>query len=114
MSRVTRIKRRLAGLRLPELPSELEALTDAVRAALGRSEFDWELVLVDDRAHDEPRHQGPAHPRRTSLAQLQPASGDLGRARRGAGRLVAVIDCDLQVDPTILPTLHWPAFRHHV
>lgn len=91
----------------------LEALVDAVRAAFDGTPLDWELVLVDDRAPDTP------WPLIEELSTLDPRVRGLRLARNhgqhlaiwaglaeARGDWVAVIDCDLQDDPAIIPTLY--------
>lgn len=99
----------------------LEALADAVRAAFDRSGLDWELVLVDDRAPDEPWPlicELAAKDRRIRGVRLSRNHGQhlaiwagLAEAR---GDWIAVIDCDLQDDPTVLPKLHEIAVGEHI
>lgn len=91
----------------------LLALTEQVAASFAGTAIDWELVLVDDRAPDQPwdlieelSRQNPRvrgirlarnHGQHLAIwAGLEAARGDH----------VAVIDCDLQDDPTVIPALH--------
>lgn len=91
----------------------LEALCDAVRAAFDRTGLTWELVLVDDRGPDDP------WPLISELARLDPRICGVRLSRNhgqhlaiwaglaeAKGDWVAVLDCDLQDDPAILPKLH--------
>lgn len=90
----------------------LEALTDAVRNAFHEVDLNWELILVDDR--------GPADPwplieelaekdSRVKGVRLTRNHGQHLAIWAGfsaaEGNWVAVIDCDMQDDPTIIPTL---------
>lgn len=91
----------------------LEALVDALRAAFDQSGLDWELVLVDDRGPDEPWPvicDLAAKDRRIRGVRLSRNHGQhlaiwAGLAE-AQGDWVAVVDCDLQDDPMILPTLY--------
>lgn len=91
----------------------LIALTEQVTTAFAGTTLDWELVLVDDRAPDQPweligelSRQNPRirgirlarnHGQHLAIwAGLEAARGDY----------VAVIDCDLQDDPAVIPELH--------
>lgn len=91
----------------------LEALVERVRSSFESTSLDWELVLVDDRGPDEPwdlicnlAAQDPRvrgvrlarnHGQHLAIwAGLEAARGDW----------VAVIDCDLQDDPAVIPALH--------
>ncbi|HMO29828.1 glycosyltransferase family 2 protein [Enterovirga sp.] len=90
----------------------LQALSDAVAAALRESGLEWELVLVDDRAPDDPwpMIRGLAQrDRRIRGVRLSRNHGQhlaiwagLEAAR---GEWVVVLDCDLQDDPAIIPRL---------
>lgn len=90
----------------------LEALADAVWAAFDGSGLDWELILVDDRGPDDP------WPLISELAARNPRVQGIRLSRNhgqhlaiwagleaARGDWVAVIDCDLQDDPTIIPDL---------
>lgn len=91
----------------------LEALADAVRAGFAGRPLDWELVLVDDRGPDDPWPRIEELARRDARVRgvrLMRNHGQhlaiwagLGAAR---GDWVAVIDCDLQDDPAVIPELH--------
>ncbi|TCP39527.1 glycosyltransferase family 2 protein [Rhodovulum marinum] len=91
----------------------LKALADRVRETFEGTELDWELVLVDDRGPDAPwdiivklaaaddRIRGIRlarnHGQHLAIwAGLAAATGDY----------VAIIDCDLQDDPTVIPDLY--------
>lgn len=99
----------------------LEKLAERVRATFEGTDLDWELLLVDDRASDEPWEvicalsaQDPRvrgvrlarnHGQHLAIwAGLEAARGDW----------VAVVDCDLQDDPSVIPTLHAQASAEQV
>ena len=92
--------------------ANLERLLAEVRAALGPSGLDWELIVVDDGSNDE----SPAILAR--LAAGEPRLRPLRLARRSGqtaalqagfeaarGALVATLDADLQCAPGDLPAL---------
>ena len=99
----------------------LEALADAVRAAFDGTELDWELVLVDDRGPDapwpviedlsarDPRVRGVRLARNHGQHLAIWAGLDAAR-----GDWVAVIDCDLQDDPAVIPDLYAKAIADQV
>ena len=91
----------------------LEALYDRIRQAFDGSALEWELVLVDDRGPDEPWTQI------CSLAQLDGRVRGIRLSRNhgqhlaiwaglaeARGNWVAVMDCDLQDSPDVIPALH--------
>ncbi len=99
----------------------LEALCRKVREAFDGSEIEWELLLVDDRGPDDPwpiichlaqqdeRIQGVRltrnHGQHLAIwAGLAAAKGDW----------IAIIDCDLQDDPAIIPLLYTNAIERRV
>lgn len=99
----------------------LKALVTAVAASFEGEAMDWELILVDDRAPDQPwalikelaeqdsRVRGVRlsrnHGQHLAIwAGLEVARGDY----------VAVIDCDLQDDPIVIPDLYRHAKEHGV
>lgn len=99
----------------------LEALCDAVRAAFDETGLDWELVLVDDRSPDDP------WPLICDLARIDQRVRGIRLSRNHGQHLaiwaglaetrgdwVAVIDCDLQDDPAVLPKLHEAALARQV
>lgn len=99
----------------------LEALFDAIRDAFHGTDLAWELVLVDDRGPDDP------WPLITELAKRDPRLRGVRLARNhgqhlaiwagleaARGNWVAVIDCDLQDDPAILPALYQKAVAERV
>lgn len=91
----------------------LEVLADAVRHAFDGSGLDWELVLVDDRGPDNP------WPTICELAAKDARVRGLRLSRNHGQHLaiwaglaeakgdhVAIIDCDLQDDPSVIPELY--------
>lgn len=99
----------------------LEALHERVCNAFESTGLRWELVLVDDRGPDEPwsticdlskcddRVRGVRLAR--NHGQHLAIWAGLAEAR---GDWVAVIDCDLQDDPTVVPTLLQVAKERYV
>lgn len=91
----------------------LKALAAAVRDALDGSGFDWELILVDDRGPDDPWTmicELAAEDRRIRGVRLSRNHGQhlaiwAGLAE-ATGDYVAIIDCDLQDDPSVIPDLY--------
>jgi len=91
----------------------LESLVERVRTDLEAAQFEWELVLVDDRGPDEPwdliceLSEQDSRIRGVRLArnhgQHLAIWAGLGVAR---GDWVAVVDCDLQDDPGVIPELY--------
>lgn len=91
----------------------LEDLVDRVRDAFQQTNLEWELILVDDRGPDQPwplidsLARQDARVRGVKLArnhgQHLAIWAGLAEAR---GAWVAVIDCDLQDDPAIIPKLY--------
>jgi glycosyltransferase involved in cell wall biosynthesis len=99
----------------------LEALVDAVWYALNGTDLTWELIFVDDRGPDTP------WPLIEDLAQRHAQVRGLRLARNhgqhlaiwagleeARGDWVAVIDCDLQDDPGIIPDLYKKAVTDKV
>ena len=99
----------------------LAELAKRVRAAFEGTAFDWELILVDDR--------GPDHP----WPLIQELAAEDGRIRgvrlsrnhgqhlaiwagleAARGDWVAIVDCDLQDDPNVIPALHAQAVTEGV
>ena len=91
----------------------LVELAARVEAAFAADGLDWELVLVDDRGPDEP------WPVIADLAARNPRIRGVRLARNhgqhlaiwagleaARGDYVAVIDCDLQDDPAVIPELY--------
>jgi dolichol-phosphate mannosyltransferase len=99
----------------------LETLVDAVRDAFHDTALTWELILVDDRGPDDPWSVI------TELSRLDPRVRGVQLTHNHGqhlaiwaglaqtqGSWVAVIDCDLQDDPQILPALHARALAEKV
>ena len=90
----------------------LESLVDAVRLAMSEADLTWELILVDDQGPDDPwplicelsrldaRVRGVRLTR--NHGQHLAIWAGLGAAQ---GDWVAVVDCDGQDDPAIIPNL---------
>lgn len=99
----------------------LEALSHKVREAFDGSGLDWELVLVDDRGPDDSwplicdlaRLNGRIRGVRLSRNHGQHLAIWAGLAEARGG-WIAVIDCDLQDDPAVIPTLHDTALARQV
>lgn len=96
----------------------LASLARSVQCAMDATDLSWELVLIDDRASDEP------WPRIVELAAQDARVRGIRLARNhgqqlaiwagleaARGEWVAVIDCDLQDDPTAIARLHDEALR---
>ncbi|MEX0299179.1 MAG: glycosyltransferase family 2 protein [Kordiimonas sp.] len=90
----------------------LEALVDATWAAFDKSNLDWELILVDDRGPDDPWplicEIADKHPRVRGIRLSRNHGQHLAiwaGLKEARGDWVAVIDCDLQDDPAIIPDL---------
>jgi dolichol-phosphate mannosyltransferase len=91
----------------------LPALAEAVEKAFEGCKFDWELILVDDRALDEPwdvikelsLNNPKVHGVRLSRNHGQHLAIWAG-LEAAKGDWVSVIDCDLQDNPAIIPQLH--------
>ncbi|MSO96193.1 MAG: glycosyltransferase [Thermoleophilia bacterium] len=91
----------------------VEALHARIRAALDPLQRDYEIVLVDDRSPDaswpalvaladtDPRVKAVRLSR--NFGQQAAITAGLSRAR---GRWVAVLDCDLQDPPELIPELY--------
>lgn len=99
----------------------LVALVEAVREAMDSAGLTWELVLVDDRGPDRP------WPVIAELAAEDPRIRGVQLARNHGQHLaiwaglevcrgdwVAVMDCDMQDDPAIIPALHAEARQTEV
>lgn len=91
----------------------LRALAERTREAFEGTDLDWELVLVDDRAPDAPwdliKELAAADARVRGIRLMRNHGQHLAiwaglEAARGSH--VAVIDCDLQDDPSIIPELY--------
>ena len=86
----------------------IKPLLDAVRSAL-RS-MDFEIVLVDDGSEDKTRQQVIEHAdERTVLVELRKNYGQSTAMTAGidysSGKYVALLDGDLQNDPTDIPSM---------
>lgn len=99
----------------------LEMLCRKVNEAFEGSGVDWELVLVDDRGPDDPWSLI------CELAQLDQRIRGVRLSRNhgqhlaiwaglaeAKGDWVAVIDCDLQDDPAVIPALYKAAMARQV
>lgn len=91
----------------------LKALYQGVCEAFEGSNFDWELVLVDDRGPDDPWPQIIELARADERVRGVRLSRNHGQhlaiwacLAEARGDWVAVMDCDLQDDPSIIPALH--------
>ena len=91
----------------------LEALFDAVKVAFYDTDLDWELILVDDRGPDDPWpliQELSARDPRVRGVRLTRNHGQYLAIWAGfaeaRGDWVAVLDCDLQDDPAVLPKLY--------
>jgi dolichol-phosphate mannosyltransferase len=99
----------------------LRSLVDAVRGAFEGTALDWELILVDDRGPDQPWslicQLAEADPRvrgvKLSRNHGQHLAIWAGLAE-SRGDWVAVLDCDLQDEPSVIPALHRQALRDNV
>ena len=86
----------------------IKPLLEAVHAAL--QEFDYEIVLVDDGSTDQTRQRILEHSDgRTVLVELRKNYGQSTAMTAGidhsTGRFVALLDGDLQNDPTDIPNM---------
>lgn len=91
----------------------IEALADAVRTAFQGKPLDWELILVDDRAADNPwpliqsMVAEDPHIRGIRLARNHGQQLAIWAGLEAAkGEWVSIIDCDLQDDPGLIPELY--------
>ena len=91
----------------------LMALVARVRTTFEESDLDWELILVDDRGPDQPWdliEELAAADRRVRGVRLARNHGQHLAVWAGfeaaRGDYVAVIDCDLQDDPGVIPDLY--------
>lgn len=90
----------------------LEALVKLVRSAFSDTGLRWECILVDDRGPDEPwptitelsRQDGRVRGLRLARNHGQHLAIWAGLAE-ARGAWIAVIDCDLQDDPRVIPRL---------
>ncbi len=91
----------------------LVELASRVRAGFEGAGLDWELILVDDRGPDEPwpviayLARGDGRIRGLRLARNHGQHLAIWAGLEAArGDWVAVVDCDLQDDPGVIPALH--------
>jgi dolichol-phosphate mannosyltransferase len=103
----------------------VRALVDQVGAALSPLGIPFEFVLVDDGSTDRTREIGAALAAQTpwlrvvAMTNTPPASGNGQSAafhagfRAARGRLIAVLDADLQNDPADLPAMLDLLAREH-
>lgn len=99
----------------------LEELYEKVKSAFPNNNLEWELILVDDRGPDDPwstitKLSKIDH--RVKGIRLSKNSGQhmaiwVG-LQNSNGDWVAVIDCDLQDDPSIIPELFSTAIDQKV
>ena len=99
----------------------LPALVDAVKTKMEETDFDWELVLVDDCGPDHPWSliselaAEDAHIRGIRLTRNYGQHLAIWAGLEAArGDWVVVIDCDLQDDPAMIPALHAEALAKEV
>ncbi len=95
----------------------IEALVREIAAALDPTGLDYEIVIVDDGSTDSTRARltalMPANPRLRCIAMTNtpPGKGNGQSAafhagfRATRGRLIAVLDADLQNDPAEIPAM---------
>lgn len=91
----------------------LMALAARVKAAFEDEELDWELILVDDRGPDKPwdliEELASSDPRIRGIRLARNHGQHLAiwaGLEAARGDYVAVIDCDLQDDPGVIPDLY--------
>lgn len=90
----------------------LPRLLEEIAAALARSEYGWEIILVDDSSTDDTPRLLPElmkkHPQLRVLSLRnrsgQTAALDAG-LHRARGSFIAMLDADLQNDPADIPRL---------
>lgn len=98
----------------------LEALFDLIEAGFIDTDISWECILVDDRGPDDP------WPTIIELSQRDKRIRGIRLARNhgqhraiwagfaeARGDWIAVIDCDLQDDPRVIPRLREAAAAQH-
>jgi dolichol-phosphate mannosyltransferase len=95
----------------------IQALVVQVERALSPTSLDWEFIIVDDGSTDQTRaiiqQLIPTHPRLRCIAMTRtpPGRGNGQSAafhagfRAARGRLIAVLDADLQNDPAEIPRM---------
>lgn len=91
----------------------LVELAKRVQEAFEKEDIDWELVLIDDRGPDQPwsviKELASNNPciRGVRLSRNHGQHLAIWAGLESArGEFVAVIDCDLQDDPAIIPELY--------
>lgn len=96
-------------------------LVRRVEASFYEESLDWELVLIDDRGPDQPwpiieeLAQHNSNVRGVRLARNHGQHLAIWAGLEAArGDYVAVIDCDLQDDPEVIPELYRQAVQAHV
>jgi glycosyltransferase involved in cell wall biosynthesis len=90
----------------------LPRLLEEISAAMARSEYGWEIIIVDDSSTDDTPRLLPElrkkHPQLRVLS-LQSRSGQTAALdaglRRARGSFIATLDADLQNDPADIPRL---------
>ncbi len=99
----------------------LERLAQEVEKTFAGSGLEWELVLVDDRGPDKPWdriREMAAENRRIRGVRLTKNHGQhlaiWAGLQAARGDWTAVIDCDLQDDPSIIPALFEKAVAENV
>lgn len=99
----------------------LVSLVQAVQAAFEGTTMDWELLLVDDRGPDDPwpviadLANSDARVRGVRLTRNHGQHLAIWAGLEAArGDWVAVIDCDLQDNPEIIPVLYTEAQEQNV
>lgn len=90
----------------------LKTLCDIVASTFEASNMEWELILVDDRSKDDSWPLINEIARRNQHVRGIRLSRNHGQhiaiwagMREARGQWVAIIDCDLQDDPRIIPML---------
>jgi len=98
--------------------SNIEPLVDRLDRALGSAGYSWELIFVDDSddsTPDEVRRLAATNGHRISVLHREAGqrSGGLGGAVKtgfalASGRVIVVMDADLQHPPEVVPALVAP------
>jgi dolichol-phosphate mannosyltransferase len=91
----------------------LEELVDTVRDTFEDTGLEWELILVDDRGPDNPWQRIQELAARDERVRGVRLTRNYGQHlaiwagfAQAQGDWIAVIDCDLQDDPKIIPELY--------
>lgn len=99
----------------------LTELAKRVEEAFQNESFAWELVLVDDRGPDQPwpviEELSATNPRIRGIRLARNHGQHLAiwaGLEAARGDFVAVIDCDLQDDPAVIPELYRKAMQDDV